>query len=56
MNKKNIVWILLLIGVISLAFKNKKRKGSLIIPPLDKGEFPNADGKTFASDVPDYQD
>jgi hypothetical protein len=57
MNKdnKNIVWILLAVAVISLAFKYKKKKKVDIIYEPYPGEFPLPGSDTFPSDVPDYQ-
>jgi hypothetical protein len=56
MKKKNsLVWILLAYGVIFLAFKYGKKKGSVSVGPVDKGEFPSPGNNYFPSDVPDYQ-
>jgi hypothetical protein len=56
MKKKNsLVWILLAYGVIFLAYKYKKKKGNVIVEPVDKGEFPSPGKNYFPSDVPDYQ-
>jgi hypothetical protein len=53
---KNIVWILLAVAVVSLAFKYiKKKKGSVEVKNLDPGEFPVPGKNYFPSDVPDYQ-
>lgn len=54
--KENIVWVLVAIAVISLAFKYSKKKGSVTAEPLDKGEFPLPGNSYFPSDIPDYQD
>lgn len=54
-DKKNIVWVLLAIALISFAFKNKIKRGSVIVEPVDKGEFPLPGTDSFPSDVPDYQ-
>jgi len=54
--KENLVWILLAYSLIFLAFKYKKKlKGSVMVEPVDKGEFPSAGNDYFTSDVPDYQ-
>jgi hypothetical protein len=54
--KNNLIWILLAYGVIFLAFKSaNKKKGSVSVGPLDKGEFPNPNNNYFPSDVPDSQ-
>jgi len=54
-NKNSIVWILIAYGVIFLAYQYKKKKGSVVVPPLEKGEFPVPGMDYFPSDVPDYQ-
>ena len=54
-DKKNIVWVLLAIALISFAFKNKTKRGSVSVEPVDKGEFPTPGTDSFPSDVPDYQ-
>jgi len=55
-DKKNIVWVLLAYGLIYLAFTYKKKRGSVSVEDLDKGEFPLPGNDFFKTDVPDYQD
>lgn len=55
-NKKNIGWIILIIGVGAYLFNTFKKKGTVIVSPLDPGEYPTNGGNFFPSDIPDIQD
>jgi hypothetical protein len=51
-NKELILIIALIVGIVGIAFTMpKKKKGSIIVEPLDPGEYLQDD-----YNVPDYQD